>query len=113
MTTYSIYLKGTTDEELKRSAQKRGITPLKLLKQRLKSGLKREQISALEMRLEAVLQLLELMIPEIGYTGGANRAASSNIAPAVQKGTETETNLRKSAAIIRARLEQKTSEVSL
>jgi hypothetical protein len=113
MTSFSVYLRQKEAEEIRRTAAKRGITPNRLLRLRLKSAVKADQQARLEARLEAVLLLLEALIPEVAYTGGANRAASASLPAAVQKGTETETALRKIVASIRARLEKKAGEVTL
>ncbi len=113
MPTFSIYLPHKDADEIKRTAMKRGLTPVRLLRNRLRAAVKTEQYIRLEMRLEAIILLLELLIPEIAYTGGANRAASANLNSAVQKGTETEKLIRQTAALIRARLERKAGEVVL
>jgi hypothetical protein len=113
MTSFTVYLPGKESEELKRTASKRGISPGRLLRLRLKAVVRTEQHMRLEARLEAILQLLELILPEIGYTAGANRAASANIGTAVQKGQEIENFLKKTALQIRSQLEKKAGEVTL
>ena len=113
MPSFTIYLPAKESEELKKAAAKRRITPGHLLRLRLKAAIRTEHQMRLESRLEAIYSLLELLIPEIGYTGGANRAASASVPTAVQRGNEIEATLKKSAAHIRARLEQKAGEVKL
>ena len=113
MASFTVYLPLKDSEELKKTAAKRGITPNRLLRLRLKAAIRTEQQMRLESRLEAIYSLLEIMLPEIGYTGGANRAASASISAAVQRGNEIEADLKRSAAQIRARLEHKAGEVAL
>lgn len=113
MGSFTVYLPRKESEELKRTASKRGISPGRVLRLRLKAIVRTEQHMRLETRLEAILQLLEIIIPEIGYSSGANRAASASLSSAVQRGNEIENSLKKTAAQIRAQLEKKAGEVSL
>lgn len=113
MASFTVYLPGKESDELKRSASKRGISPGRLLRLRLKAVVKTEQHMRLEARLEAILQLLELMLPEIGYSSGASRAASANMSSAVQRGNEIENSFKKTGAQIRAQVEKKAGEVTL
>jgi hypothetical protein len=113
MTSFTVYLPGKESEELKRSASKKGISPGRLLRMRLKAVVRTEQHMRLETRLEAILRLLELILPEIGYTSGANRAASASISSAVQRGQEIENFLKKTASEVRTQLEKKAGEVRL
>lgn len=113
MASFTVYLPGKDSEELKRSASKRGISPGRLLRLRLKAVVRTEQHMRLESRLEAVFQLLELILPEVGYSSGANRAASASMSSAVQRGNEIENTLKKTGAQIRAQLEKKAGEVTL
>lgn len=113
MTSFTVYLPAKETEELKRSAQKKGITPGRLLRLRLKSVVRSEQHMRLETRMEALFLLLEIVLPEIGYIAGANRAASANLSSAVQRGQEIESMLKKFTAHIRAQVERKAGEVTL
>ncbi len=113
MASFTVYLPGKESEELKRSASKRGISPGRLLRLRLKAVVRTEQHMRLESRLEAIFQLLELILPEVGYSSGANRAASASMSSAVQRGNEIENTLKKTGSQIRAQLEKKAGEVTL
>jgi hydroxymethylpyrimidine/phosphomethylpyrimidine kinase len=106
MPTYSIYLNAKEADELKRTASKHNLSPLYILKKRLKRGMAREEKDRVNLKLNAIIQLLEMMIPELAYTAGANRAASAGIASAVNKGNSLEDSHKKAAELIRARLER-------
>jgi hypothetical protein len=113
MATYSLYLNAREADELKRAALKLNIPPIYLLKKRLKRGMAREQKDKLNLKMNAIIQLIEMMIPELAYTAGASRAASAGMASAVNKGNSLEESHKKAAELIRARLERFVGEVVL
>jgi hypothetical protein len=113
MATYSVYLKHDAESELISSAKKLGISPIDPVRNRITQGATANQTKAANRKMNAIIQLIEMMIPELAYTAGASRAASAGMTSAVNKGNSLEEGHKKAAELIRARLERFVGDVVL
>ena len=104
MTTYSIYIRESEDAELISASKQIGISPIELIKKRIKIGASETTFERLEKKVDGLYMLLEIFSSEIGFTGGVLRKEFSKRYETNRAGEELEEVLKRCVDKVKSRV---------